>query len=120
MAKMNTLGGGGEVFIGEDKSFALELLDTDAIPVNMSGWTVNMVISLTLTSAALYTRAATVAGTYSATRAVNTQRATAVFTDDETATLTKGTYQFSFKRDSAGVETLLAWGVLHVQRANTV
>ena len=49
MATTQTIGGGGTLFVGEDKTLRLELLDPDtfvdgepvaaSVPINMAGWT---------------------------------------------------------------------------------
>lgn len=121
MGKLNNLGGNGEIFIGEDKTIEMEILDRSDVPVNITGWTITVVISLTPTSAALFTKTpATISGSYNAVRASNTQRASVGLTDTELATLTKGKYTWSAKRDENGSESILAWGSFVVQRANQV
>lgn len=118
MARRSNIGGTGEVFTTEDKNYILEVLDNSQVPVDITGWTINFVVSLTPLSAALYTKSASVSGSYSATRASNTQRATATLTDTEQETLTAGTYYYSFMRTNAGGERVLAYGWLTLERNN--
>lgn len=120
MAELVRVGGEGAILVGEDKQIKLELLDTSDVPVNMTGWAITFDVRTTDTSAAvLVTKTASVAGTYSATRASNTQRATATLTDsDLDATVFEAkVYRYSFKRTDDGSETILAWGPFVVQRA---
>lgn len=118
MARNTNLGGDGRLLVGEDKDVVLEVLDRDGDPVDTSGWTTSLVISTTLVSAALMTKSGSVGGTFDADRATNTQRITFALTDDETATLTAGTYQYSIKRTDAGSEAILSWGKCIVETAN--
>jgi hypothetical protein len=120
MGKQMTLGGDGRLLMGEDKSIVVEVLDRDGVPVNVAGWTTSLVITRTLTSAALLTLSGSVSGTYSATRASNTQRITFTMTDDQSDDLTAGAYFYSVKRTDAGAERVLLYGACKVEQANQV
>jgi hypothetical protein len=112
MARNITIGGDGSLFIGEDKTLRLEVLDASDVPVDMTtGWTVTFDVRLNDVdpSPVLLSKAATISGTYSATRAANTQRAVVALSDDEMTMPTKS-YRHSWKRTDAGSETVLAYG----------
>jgi hypothetical protein len=120
MGKQVTLGGDGRFFMGEDKAISVEVVDRAGVPVDVAGWTTTLVITRTVTSAALLTASGEVSGTYSATRADNTQRITFVLTDDQTDDLTAGVYHYSVKRTGDDVDAVLLYGVCYVQQANQV
>lgn len=123
MAEQVTIGGDGDVMVGEDKVFRLELLDSSSVPVNMTGWAITFDVRTSDTaSQVLITKTATVSGTYSATRGANTQRASATVTDSDLASsvFEAKTYRYSFKRTDDGSETILAYGPFKVQRATQV
>lgn len=115
---------GGELFVGEDKILDLEVLQDDgATPQDIAGWSITFDVRLTdKTSTALLSKSATVTGTYSATRASNTQRARVTLTDTELAspTFSGRTYRHSWKRLTDGSETILAYGDFRMQRATQV
>ena len=119
MATEVTIGGDGTLFVGEDKTFRLELLDVAGVPVNMAGMTIKFILRLTDSGAdpAIFDKTATVGGVYNVVRASNTQRATVVFTDVELDALTAKTYRHSWKRMDADYETILAFGPFIVQKA---
>lgn len=123
MAEQVTIGGDGDVMVGEDKIFRLELLDSSSVPVNMTGWAITFDVRTSDTaSQVLITKTAAVSGTYSATRSANTQRASATVTDSDLASsvFEAKTYRYSFKRTDDGSETILAYGPFRVQRATQV
>lgn len=121
MAKTATIGGGDDarVFVGEDKTISLEVLDADDIPVNITGFTLLLDVRLTDTAAApaLLSISGSVSGTYSATRSANTQRASFTLTDTQTGTLSARQYRYSIKRTDDGSETVIAVGPFIVERA---
>jgi hypothetical protein len=112
MAKNVTIGGNGDLFVGEDKGIRLEVLDPEGYPVDLTGWTINFVVRLTdaADDPALLTKTATIAGTFDADRDINTQYAGIILSDDETNTFSAQTYRHSWKRMNGGYETLLAYG----------
>lgn len=121
MAKTANLGGGTDerIFIGEDKVFRLEVLDADDVPVDVTGYTILLDVRLTDTSAApaVLSLTGVVAGSYSATRASNTQRVSFTATDTQLATLAARQYRYSAKRTDDGSETVIAVGPFIVERA---
>lgn len=119
MALQSTIGGNGALFVGEDKTFKLELLTVDSIPVDMSGWTILFDVRRADKSAdpAIISKMATIAGAYNAVRATNVQRATVILTDTEMNTVKADTYRYSWKRMDDGSETVLAWGDFTPQKA---
>lgn len=119
MALAATIGGNGTLFVGEDKTFKLQLLDTAGVPVNMAGMLILFDVRRTDTSAepAIFSKTATISGVYSTDPLVNTQRAVVVLTDTEMNTVKAGTYRHSWKRMDDGSETVLAWGPFTPQKA---
>lgn len=121
MAKKTTLGGNGEVMVGDDLDVELEVLSRrTGLPLDITGWTIVLVISLTNTTTALITKSGTVGGTYNAVRATNTQRCTFELLDTELDDLTSGDYEWSARRTDAGSERVLAFGPLKIERANQI
>lgn len=129
MALDATIGGNGFLFVGEDKTLQLELLDStynpglvgSGIPVDMTGWSLIFDVRLKDNSAApaLLSVVPTLVGVYNAVRASNTQRAQVVLTDAETSTFSAKTYRHSWKRLDFGSETVLAWGDFTLQMATS-
>lgn len=126
MATNVTIGDDGTLFADEDKVFLLEVLDEDDIPVNIAGWTIVFDVRLkdNSTGTALLSIDATITGTYSATRSVNSQRARVVVTDDDMhqfkgSNLPEGakTYRHSWKRTTSGSETVLCRGDFAPEKA---
>lgn len=130
MAEETQIGGGDDhdLFTGEDKRLELEVLTpegstTPDIPVDIAGWSIQFVVrEKEKAPLALIDKAATIEGVYSATRSANTQRAVVTLTDDDlaVATFAGGQYRHAWKRLTDGAETVLAFGVFHVERASQV
>ena len=119
MGKITKLGDIGRFCVGDDIDVVLEVLNPlTGIPVDVSGWTSQLVISKSVTSAALLTASGTVSGAYDADRETNTQRITYPLVDTDTANLKAGDYVFSARRTNAGSERVLAFGPCLVERAN--
>lgn len=115
----------GQCFVGEDKNLDCEVLDgvataTDplGLPVDIAGWagTFDMRES-DHAAVAMLAISCSVTGTYAATRAANTQRLRAALTDDQTTQFDPGVYRYSFKRTTAGAETVLAFGSITWRQA---
>ena len=119
MATETTLGGDGSLFVGEDKTIRLELLDVDGLPVSMTGWGLLFDVRKNDTSAepAILSRTPTLTGTYNSVRATNTQRAVVILTDTELNLFRAQTYRYSFKRTDNDSETVLTWGDFAPQKA---
>jgi hypothetical protein len=119
MALAITIGGGGTLFVGEDKTFRLELIDDDELPVDMTGWVVLFDVrkSVTALDPAIFSKTATLIGSFNAVRASNTQRAIVSLTDTELNTVKARTYQCSWKRMDDGSETVLAYGAFAPEKA---
>jgi len=112
------IGGNDDLFIGEDKNLDLEVLDDDDVPVNVTGWAVTFDMREKPHSpTTMVSLTCSVEGTYSATRALNTQRLRAALTDDHTTKFEAGRYAYSFKLTTAGAETILAQGGITFQEA---
>jgi hypothetical protein len=131
MALSVTIGGSGTLFVGEDKTFRLEVLvprfdangvkiahDASSVPVNFTGWEIRFDVRPTVTSSTvIFNKTASITGVYNAVRATNTQRAVVTLTDTELNTVKEQKYQFTFKRMDDGSETVLAWGPFAPQKA---
>jgi len=119
MATNVSIGGSGALFVGEDKTFILEVLDTAGIPVDMSTWSVSFVVRKQDNSPdpAIFDKSASITGVYNAVRATNTQRAVATLTDTELDTVSAKSYRHSWKRMDANAETVLAYGDFIPQKA---
>ena len=132
MALSVTIGGSGTLFVGEDKTFRLEVLtprfdangnkiahDASSVPVNFTGWEIRFDVRKTVTSGEppIFNKTATITGVYNAVRATNTQRAVVTLTDTELNTVKAQPYQHSWKRMDDGSETVLAWGPFAPQKA---
>ena len=109
--------GSGDLFVGEDKIFELELVDdpdlgTAAVPVNMAGWNILFDVRTkdNASDPAILSKTATLTGVYNAVRATNTQRAVVTVTDTDMNLFRQKTYRHSWKRMDDGVETVLCRG----------
>jgi len=113
-----TIGGNGTLFVGEDKTFRLELIDSSEIPVNMAGWSILFDVRKTDKSLiAILSKTATVTGVYNIVRATNTQRAIVTLTDTELNTVKARLYRHSWKRMDDGSETVLSRGNFAPEKA---
>jgi len=130
--------GTGVIFVGEDKTLELEVLqrpadaDPDAdiedvgVPIDIAAWTMVFDVREKDNSAdpAILSKTPSVVGTFSSTRSANTQRARVVLTDVD-LNLFKGsnlpagakTYRHSWKRMTADLETVLARGDFAPEKA---
>lgn len=119
MATNVNIGGDGSLFVGEDKTLDLEVLDTAGVPVNIATWA--MVFDVrdrdNSPDPPKLTKIPTVIGVYNATRANNTQRARVILTDSELNTVIAKTYRQSWKRTDDGFETVLLYGNFAPQKA---
>lgn len=119
MALAADIGGNGTLFVGEDKTFKLELLDVLGNPVDM---TPLMPIVFDVrkkdnsADPAIFSKSTSLTGVYNSVRTVNTQRAVAVLSDVELNTVKAQTYRHSWKSE-AHPETVLAWGNFAPQKA---
>lgn len=123
MASNINIGGDGSLFIGEDKTFRLEVLDSSEAPVDISGWTIKLLVRLLETTAEpLLEKTASISGSFNADRNVNTQRAVVEVADTELSEddFDPRIYRYSFKRTDDGSETILAYGNFRLQRATQV
>lgn len=119
MALTQAVGGSGALFVGEDKTFTFECIDTNGNPVNIAGW--NMLFTIRRADKTpdppIFQIVPIVQGTFNAVRASNTQRGVAVLTAAQMATLQARTYRQSWKRMDASVETVLERGDFIVEIA---
>jgi hypothetical protein len=110
----------GSLFVGEDKTFDLEVLsrpvipgnEASRVPIDISGWDIVHDVRKKDGSPdpAIFQKHGTIIGVWNAVRATNTQRARYIYTDTELNTVRKHTYRHSFKRMDDGSETVIAWG----------
>lgn len=137
MALTQTIGGNGTLFVGEDKTFRLELLVAEldsegnpvppssaSVPIDMTGWSILFDVRKTDNSPdpAIFSKPASLQGVYNANRALNTQRALVSLTDTEMNTVkagntSPGSYRHSWKRMDDGSETVLARGPFSPEKA---
>lgn len=119
MALHVTIGGDGALFVGEDKTLRLHVLDTAGASVDITGWAIRFVVRLQdpTPDPPLLDKSATISGSFSPTN--NPQRAVVVLADTEMG-LTPKVYRHSWKRIDDGSETVLAWGNFIVQLATQI
>ncbi len=119
MALDATMGGDGSLFVGEDKTFKLEVIDLTSLPVNITGWVLRFDVRKKDSSAdpPILSFTPNITGTFNASRELNTQRAVVVVTDTDMNKFKAGTYRHSWKRMDDGSETVLAWGDFIPQKA---
>ena len=123
MAVESTIGGGGAVFVGEDKELRLgPLYDANAptVGVNMAGWTMVFDVRAKDTSSdppLVSITPLTLMGTFNALQASNTQQAVVPLTDDLLNLFKAKSYRWSWKRTDPGNEAVLGWGTFAPQKA---
>jgi hypothetical protein len=119
MALPITIGGSGTLFVGEDKTIRLELVDKAGLPVNMTGWAMVFDVRKTVNRAdpPIFSKVPTLTGVFNAVRATNTQRAIVTLTDTEMNTVKAFEYQCTWKRMDDTAETVLAWGPFAPEKA---
>jgi len=121
MATTVTIGGNGTLFVGEDKTFRLELYDAadPTVAVDMTGMVLVFDVRLKDNSAdpAILSKTPTLIGVFNAIRATNTQRAQVVVTDTEMNLFKAKTYRHSWKRMDDGVETVFSRGDFTPEKA---
>lgn len=115
------------IFLGTDFTRDFEVLDIDtddtgATAKDVAGWAVTLDIRPKDTSsAAKLTASLTVVGSFNSVASSNTQRLrwTCADTDLTTALFTSdgGTYRYSVKRTDDGLETILQYGDVVIERA---
>jgi hypothetical protein len=114
MAARITFGGNGQLFVGEDKTVEFEILDTRGLPVDITGWSLRLVVK-SQANTVLIDKNATITGTYNVDRVTNTQRAVVTLTDDDLS-IDDGVHQYSLKRTDSGSETVLVYTECIVER----
>lgn len=127
MATDVTIGGGGSIFVGEDKVLRLELAGVNpdgtvstTVAIDMTGWTMLFDVRKKDKSpdpAILAITPLTITGVFNALRSSNTQRALVPLTDDQLNLFRAKAYRWSWKRMDDGSETVLAWGTFAPQKA---
>lgn len=120
MATTVTIGGGGSLFVGEDKTFRLGVQTVVApiIPIDISTWSILFDVRVKdSATTAIFSKTASIQGTFNASPALNTQRAVVTLTDDEMNTVKAKAYRHSWKRMDDGSETVLARGNFVVEKA---
>jgi len=113
MATEVTIGGNGELFADEDKTFLLQVPETD-----IAGWTIVFdVRDKDNSPTALLLKSATVTGVWNADKTQSTQRAVVAVSSEEMhqfkgSNLPDGakTYRHSWKRTTTNQETVLSRG----------
>jgi hypothetical protein len=103
------------LYTGTDTYLEIEVLDDDDLPVDVAGYAFSWRLKESRAdadSASLLTKTTagghiSVTGTYSATRAANTQRVRVSIEDTDTDTLDAGIYRHELKRTDAGQEAVI-------------
>ncbi len=122
MAEEVTIGGGGSLFVGEDKTIRLELfLKSDpTVAVDMTGWTLLFDVRAKDTSsdpAILSVTPLTLSGAFNVARSSNLQRALVPLTDTQLNLFKAKNYRWSWKRMDPSSETVLARGDFAPEKA---
>lgn len=132
MATTWPIGGNGTLFVGEDKTFRLELLNAEydasgtpipphegSIPTDMTGWVLLFDVRKADNSPepAIFSKTVTITGVWNALRSANTQRGVVFLTDTELNTVKAKTYRHSWKRMDDGSETVVARGPFAPEKA---
>ncbi len=125
MAIETNIGGdNNDLFVGEDKRFAHLVLDklnagqdpdaplSERTSPDISSWAILFVVRTKDKAAdpAIFSKSASVSGTYDADASLNEQRAYVTLTDDELNTVADKAYRYSWKRMDADDETILGFG----------
>jgi hypothetical protein len=113
------MGGGGTLFVGEDKTLRIKVNDVNNVPVDIAGWVILLDIRAKDTSAdpAIFAATASITGVYNVSPSSNTQRAVVQMTDDNLNLFKQKVYRYSWKRMDAGNETVLMWGDFTPEKA---
>lgn len=123
MAEESTIGGGGSIFVGEDKTLRfgpLKSKDDPTVGVDMTGW--NMVFDVRKKDkspdpAILSRTDFALVGVFNVLFSSNTQRAALFLSDDLLNLFAAKQYRWSWKRTDAGFETVLGYGGFAPQKA---
>jgi len=120
MAIEGDIGGDDTLFVGEDKTFILLVVDADGVPIDTSGWVeVRFVVRKKDKSAdpAIFDKVAARSGVYNVNPSLNTERWTVQLTDDDMNLVRAKTYRYSWKLMDDGRETILRFGNFAPQQA---
>jgi hypothetical protein len=118
MANEQVIGGDNSLFVGEDKTFTLTVVDVLGVPVNIASWDILLDIrKVDASSTPIISKPAAVVGAYDIDPLQNTQRAVVALTDDDMNLFKAQSYRYSFKRMTDGNETVLAFGDFLPQKA---
>lgn len=98
------------LYTGTDRFIEVEVLDEDDVPVNVAGHAYSWMLKQSrddADAAALLTKTTgagqiAVVGSYSATRAANTQRVRVAILSNDTLVIEAGLYRHELKRTDAG------------------
>jgi hypothetical protein len=117
MARLVTIGGGGALFVGEDKVLRFELLE-HGVPVDAAGHALLFDVRRHDDAPTfIVQKQPTVVGVFNLDRATNTQRIQVVLDHDDMNRFAAHTYRYSLKRMSDGIEAVLFWGDFAVEQA---
>lgn len=108
-----------ELWLGTDLTRTFHIKDeAETTAINISGFALSYMVKRyqsDVDADAILTKTTTagaivIAGTFNATPASNSQRATLTLTDTDTASLYPGLYYWELKRTDDGFETVFAYG----------
>ena len=124
MAKETNLTGDDGYWLGTDFSYAYHIKnEAEDTSIDITGYALSWMVKRNASDAdadalVTYTTASgiTIAGTFNATPASNTQRATVAVVDTDTHNLPPGLYRYELKRTDAGAETILAFGPIQCKQ----
>lgn len=126
MAKVQDIVGDDAFLQGTDFTYPCEILNgAETAAIDITGWALSWLVKRYKADAdvaALITKTTSsgiaIAGSYNATPASNTQRATITVEDTDTTSLSPGLYYHELKRTTSGSETVLITGLFEL--ADTV
>lgn len=120
MATTKTIGGGGTLFVGEDKTIRLKnVVDQNGALVNMTGWTCLFDVrkSDIAKDPAIFSKMATLVGVFNSDPLLNTMMWEVFLSDTELNTVKARIYRHSWKRMDDGSETVLSRGPFAPEKA---
>ena len=120
MASEVTIGGGGTLFVGEDKVLRFEFFSSATVAVDITGWVLRFDIRKkdnAADPAIVFYEPLQISGVFNSVRASNQQRAFVPLTDTDMNLFKAGIYRYSVKRMDDGSETVTHYGDFAPEKA---